>query len=61
MPADVYGKEVVVNGSAYVEELGVADQKHFAKDGGMPQGQIDAISKPKMTYGFEANGVLIKR
>ena len=61
MPTDIEGKEVTLEGLAYVEEMSVADQKHFAKDGGMPQEQIDAISKPKMTYGFEANGVLVKK
>lgn len=61
VPTDIEGKEVVLEGLAYVEEMSVTDQKHFAKDGGMPQEQIDAISKPKMTYGFEANGVLVKQ
>ena len=61
MPPDIDGKEVVLNGLAYVEEMSVADRKHFAKDGGMSQDQIDAISTPKMTYSFEANGVLVKQ
>ncbi len=61
MPTDIEEKEVVLEGLAYVEEMSVADQKHFAKDGGMPQEQIDAITKTKMTYGFEANGVLLKQ
>ncbi|WP_281542667.1 DUF4920 domain-containing protein [Maribacter aestuarii] len=61
MPTDINDKEVIVGGFAYVEEMSVADQKHFAEDGGMSKEQIDAISKPKMTYGFEANGVLVKQ
>jgi hypothetical protein len=61
MPTDITGKEVIVGGFAYVEEMSVADQKHFAEDGGMSKEQVDAISKPKMTYGFEANGVLVKQ
>ncbi|MGB3152562.1 MAG: DUF4920 domain-containing protein [Maribacter sp.] len=61
MPTDIEGKEVVVNGLAFVEEMSVADQKHFAKDGGMSQKQIDDITKPKTTYGFEADGVLLKQ
>lgn len=61
VPTDIDGREVVVNGAAYVEQMSVADQKHFAKDGGMQKDQIDAISKPKMIYGFEANGVLVKQ
>lgn len=61
MPTDINGKEVVVNGFAFVEEMSVADQKHYADDGGMTKEQIEEISKPKMTYGFEADGVLLKQ
>ncbi|MBQ4914352.1 DUF4920 domain-containing protein [Maribacter sp. MMG018] len=59
MPKDIEGKKVVVEGKAFVEEMSVADQKHFAKDGGASETEIAKIVKPKKTYGFEANGVLI--
>ena len=61
VPTDIEGKEVTLEGLAYVEQMSIADQKHFAKDGGMPKEEIDAITEPKMTYGFEAKGVLIKQ
>lgn len=60
MPADILGKDVIVNGLAFVEEMSVDDQKHYAKDGGVSDKEIDKISEPKKTFGFEANGVLIK-
>lgn len=60
MPKDITGKEVVVNGKAYVETMSVEDQKHFAKDGGKTEAFIERITDPKKTYSFEADGVLLK-
>jgi hypothetical protein len=60
MPSDLQGKNVIVNGLAFVEEMSVDDQKHYAKDGGASDKEINKISQPKKTFGFEANGVLIK-
>lgn len=59
MPKDIEGREVVVNGKAFVEEMSVEDQKHYAKDGGQSEAQITEITTPKKTYGFEADGVLL--
>lgn len=61
MPTDIEGKDVVVNGLAFVEEMSVADQKHYAKDGGASDKAIAKILKPKKTLGFEADGVLLKQ
>lgn len=60
VPKDVAGKEVVVSGTAFVEEMSVADQKHFARDGGKSEIEIEKITEPKKTYGFEAVGVLLE-
>ncbi|WP_422081270.1 DUF4920 domain-containing protein [Ulvibacterium sp.] len=60
VPKDITGKEVVVSGTAFVEEMSVADQKHFARDGGKSEAEIERISEPLKTYGFEAVGVLLK-
>lgn len=59
VPKDIAGKEVIVNGLAFVEEMSVEDQQHFAKDAGKTEGEIASISETKKTYGFEADGVLI--
>lgn len=61
MPKDITGREVVVNGKAYVEAMSVEDQKHFAKDAGKSEAFIAKITDPKKTYGFEADGVLLKK
>jgi len=59
MPKDIEGQEVIVAGKAYVEEMSVEDQKHYAEDAGKTPEEVAAITEPKITYAFEANGVLI--
>lgn len=61
MPKDIIGKEVVVNGKAFVEQQSVEDQRHFAKDAGKSEAELALITEPKKTYSFEADGVLIKQ
>ncbi|MET7028133.1 DUF4920 domain-containing protein [Sediminicola luteus] len=61
MPKDIVGKEVVVNGKAFVEQQSVEDQRHFAKDTGKSEDELALITEPKKTYSFEADGVLIKQ
>tara|TARA_R110002033_G_scaffold41921_2_gene82720 strand:- start:980 stop:1450 length:471 start_codon:yes stop_codon:yes gene_type:complete len=61
VPQKLVGKEVVVNGLAYVEEMTVDDQRHLARDGGKSEEEIAAIIKVEKTYAFEADGVLIKK
>ena len=61
MPKDIVGKEVVVNGKAFIEQQSIEDQKHFAKDAGKSEDELALITKPKKTYSFEADGVLIKQ
>ena len=57
---ELVGKEVIVNGLAFVEEMSVTDQRHFARDGGKSEEEIAAIIKVDKKYAFEADGVLIK-
>lgn len=60
VPKDITGKHIVLNGIAFVEEMSVADQQHFARDSGMREAAISAIKKPKKSYRFEADGVLLE-
>ncbi len=60
VPKDIEEKEVVVNGKAYVAEVSVEEQKHYAEDKGQTQEEIAAITSPKRTLSFLADGVLIK-
>ena len=59
VPTDAKG-EVVVNGLAFVEETPVDELRHYAKDAGKSEEEIEAITTPKRTYKFEADGVLLK-
>ncbi|MUP44222.1 DUF4920 domain-containing protein [Gramella sp. BOM4] len=61
VPKDIEGKEVVVEGIAFIEETSVEDQKHFAEDAGKTKEEIAAISQPKRSPGFLAHGVLLKQ
>lgn len=60
MPKDSKGQEVIVNGKAFVSEISVDEQKHYAEDKGESKAVIDAIVAPKLTYSFLADGVLLK-
>lgn len=59
MPFDIPGKEVVLNGLAFVEEMSVEDQKHYAIDAGKSTDEIAKMVTPKRTFSFEASGVLV--
>ncbi|QED37820.1 DUF4920 domain-containing protein [Antarcticibacterium arcticum] len=60
VPMDIEEKEVVVNGKAFVAEVSVEEQQHYAEDKGDSPGKIAAITRPKRTLTFLADGVLIK-
>ncbi len=60
MPKDISGKEVIINGKAYVNEVPVEEQRHYAEDGGATAEEIAKITEPKKTLSFEADGVLLK-
>ena len=59
MPKDIAGQEVIVDGIAYIEEVSVEDQRHFAEDAGKTEEEIAAITTPKRTLSFTSSGVLI--
>ena len=59
VPTDIAGKEVVVNGRAMVSEISEADQRHYAKDAGYTDEEIDAIKGSKKTYTLVADGVRV--
>jgi len=59
VPTDSAGKEVVMNGLAFVEEMSVEDQQHYAMDKGATKEEVAKITVPKKTFRFEAAGVWI--
>lgn len=60
MPKDIAGKEVVLNGTAFVNEVPVDEQRHYAEDAGESAEEIAKITEPKRTFSFVADGVLLK-
>jgi len=60
MPKNIAGREVIVEGLAFIEEVSVEEQRHYAEDAGKNPDEIAAITEPKRTLSFEANGVLIE-
>jgi hypothetical protein len=59
MPLEAEG-DVVINGKAFVTETPVDELRHYAEDAGKSKEEIEAITKPKLEYRFEADGVLLK-
>lgn len=54
------GKEVVFEGMVKKSVTTAAQLKHFAKDAGKPQEEIDLITEDKEELTFVADGVIIK-
>lgn len=61
VPMDIENREVIVNGKAYIAEVSVEEQKHYAEDKGKTEAEIAAITAPKRTLSFLADGVLVKQ
>ena len=59
VPKDLGGKRVVVHGMAFISEVPVEEQQHYAKDAGKNEAEIAAITLPKKSLGFTASGVKI--
>ena len=45
---------------AFIDEMSVEDQQHFAEDGGESAEAIAKITEPKKTYSVIADGVILK-
>lgn len=61
VPKNIDGKQVVVNGRAYLSEISVEEQRHYAEDEGRSAAEIAAINKPALNFSFLADGVKIKK
>ena len=59
VPKDIEGKEVIVEGKAFIDVLSIDELKHYAFDAGKSKEEIDKIQKEKRIYSFEATGVVI--
>ncbi len=59
MPKDLAGQEVIMQGKAFVAEVSVDEQRHYAEDAGKTPEEVLAITEPKKTLSFESSGVLV--
>lgn len=59
VPADLKGKNVVVEGIAKQEVMSVERQKHYAEDAKKSKEEIAKITEPKKQVTFEAKGVVV--
>ncbi|UMY64857.1 MULTISPECIES: DUF4920 domain-containing protein [unclassified Flavobacterium] len=59
VPLNATNSEAIVSGRAFVDVVSVDELKHYAKDGGKSQAEIDKITEPEVTYAFTADGVLL--
>ena len=61
MPKNIADKEVIVQGKAFIAEVSIEEQRHYAEDAGKTADEIAAITQPEKTFAFEADGVLLKQ
>lgn len=61
VPLNADNSNAIVSGVAFVDVVSVEELKHYAKDAGKSQAEINKITKPEITYSFTANGVYIKK
>lgn len=59
VPMNAEDRDIIAEGKAYHEIISVDELKHYAKDAGQTQEEIDKITEPRRTLRFEATGVLI--
>jgi hypothetical protein len=56
---NIADKEVIVNGKAFVSEVSIEEQRHYAEDAGKSEDEIAKIIEVKKTLSLEADGVLL--
>jgi hypothetical protein len=60
VPKNADGMTATFQGWAFPDTLSVEDQKHYLKDEGASQEEIDAVTAPLAEWSFVATGVIIK-
>lgn len=59
VPLNATEHKTIVEGKAYLSIISVNELKHYAKDAGQSENEIEAITEPKITYTIMAHGVQI--
>lgn len=60
VPKNSEGRDVIVNGIAFLDQTSVEDLRHYAEDEGKSLEEIEAIVEPKINYSFTATGVFVE-
>ena len=60
MPKNIADKEVIVNGKAFVSEVSIEEQRHYAEDAGKSEDEIAKIIEVKKTNNIGTKVVKIK-
>lgn len=60
MPFNAAESETIVNGIAFLDVTSVEKLRERAEEEGLSEEEIAEITEPKVSYRFEADGVLIK-
>jgi hypothetical protein len=59
VPKNLAGQKVIFEGKPEIKTTSVEELRHYAKDAGKNEAEINAISKPKTELTFVADGVLV--
>jgi hypothetical protein len=59
VPLDIAGKEIVIDGTAYIEETSVAELRHYAEDAKKSKEEIEAITEPQQNIRITAKGIKV--
>jgi hypothetical protein len=59
VPKDISGRKVIIEGKAFVSEVGEDERRHMAEDAGSADSLIAQIRGSEFQKGFEATGVRI--
>ena len=59
LPKDIAGQEAIIEGVAFLEEISVENQRHYAEDDGKSPEEIAKITEPKQALAIISNGVLL--
>ncbi len=59
VPMDIAGRQVAVQGKAFLSEVPEDERRHLARDAGLSEEEVRRISGSGREAGFEASGVRI--
>lgn len=61
VPRDIKGKNAIIEGEIKTDTTSVKELKHYAKDAGKSDEEINKITNPKVELTFLASGVIIEK